>query len=93
MATTRDVQAQQRNEAGWAFDPDQVEVEARTGVDPDSSAAVLVSRLKKGRKAAAKDREEVVDRLQAQRKEREKDRRKTAGLSTAEIIAGRVRRS
>lgn len=92
MPTTRDVQAQQQAAAGWAFDPDQVQVETPTGVDPKSSAAQHVARLREDEEDAAKDREAAVDQLQAQRKERQKARRRTAGLSSAEIIAGRVRR-
>jgi hypothetical protein len=92
MPTTRDVQAQQRAEAGWAFNPDQVKVDTPTGVDPKSSAAVHVSRLREDEEDAANEREAVADQLQARRKERDKIRRKTAGLSTAEILAERVRR-
>jgi hypothetical protein len=91
MPTTRDVQAQQRAEAGWAFDPDQVQVETPTGVDPKSSAAQLAARVREDEQAAAKDRDQLVDDLQAQRKERKAERAKTTGLTTAEILAARLR--
>jgi hypothetical protein len=89
MPTTRDVQTQQRAEAGWAFDPDQVKVETPTGVDPKSSAAQLAARVREDEQAAAEERDQVLDDLQAQRKERGKARRRTRGLSTAEILAAR----
>jgi hypothetical protein len=92
MPTTDQVQAQQRAAAGWAFDPDQVQVETRTGVDPKSSAAEHAARVREGEQAAAEDRDQVLDDLQAQRKERQKARRRTAGLSSAEILAARARR-
>jgi hypothetical protein len=89
MPTTRDVQAQQRAEAGWAFDPDQVQVETPTGVDPKSSAAQLAARVREDEQAAATERDQVVDQLQAERKRRKAERAKTAGLTTAEILAAR----
>jgi hypothetical protein len=92
MPTTREVQAQQRAAAGWAFDPDQVKVETRTGVDPKSSAAEHAARVREGEQAAAEDRDQVLDDLQAERKRRKAERAKTAGLSSAEILAARARR-
>jgi hypothetical protein len=61
-------------------------------LDPRSSAARIAAQVHDDREDAAKDREAVVDQLQAQRKEREKARRRTRGLSSAEILAGTVRR-
>ena len=89
MPTTRDVQAQQGAEAGWAFDPDQVQVETPTGVDPKSSAAQLAARVREDEQAAAQQRDELLDRLQDKRKKREAERARTRGLSTAEILATR----
>ena len=89
MPTTRDVQAQQRAEAGWAFDPDQVQVETPTGVDPRSSAARIAAQVREDEQAAAADRDQFLDRLQAERKRRKAERAKTAGLTTAEILAAR----
>jgi hypothetical protein len=89
MPTTRDVQAQQRSEAGWAFDPDQVQVETPTGVDPKSSAAQLAVRVREDEQAATIERDRLLADLQAKRRKREAERANTAGLTTAEILAAR----
>jgi hypothetical protein len=54
-----------------------------------SSAAQLAARVREDEQAAAKDRDQLVDDLQAQCKERQKARRRIAGLTTAEILAAR----
>jgi hypothetical protein len=89
MPTTRDVQAKQRAEAGWAFDPDQVQVEQPTQLSPNSSAAQLAARIHDHRQTVAEERDEVLDRLQAKRKRQLAERARTAGLTTAEILAAR----
>jgi hypothetical protein len=61
-------------------------------LDPSSSAARIAAQVAEDREADAKELEETVDQLQAQHKDREKARRRTAGLSSAEILAGTVRR-
>jgi hypothetical protein len=58
-------------------------------LDPKSSAAQLAARVREDEQAAAEDRDQVLDDLQAQRKRRKAERAKTAGLSTAEILAAR----
>jgi hypothetical protein len=86
MPTTNDIHAQVADD-GWPFYPDQVETP--TGVDPKSSAARIAAQVREDDQDAAKNRDQVLDQLQAERKRREAERAKTAGLSTAEILAAR----
>ena len=67
----------------------QVPVEVPAQLDPKSSAAQHAATVREGRQAAAKDRNEVLDKLHAERKRRKAERAKTAGLTTAEILAAR----
>jgi hypothetical protein len=88
MATTNDVlHANRTDRAAWSFDPDQVQVERPS--QPTKSAVQHVARMREGEKAHAKDRDEVLERLQAKRKRQRAERAKTAGLSTADILAAR----
>ena len=90
MATNQDVlQANRTDRAAWVYDPAQVKVETRTGVSPKSSAAKLAGRVRDGERELAADRDQVVGQLQAERKRRKAERAKTAGLSTADILAAR----
>jgi len=90
MATNQDVlQANRTDRAAWVYDPAQVKVETRTGVSPKSSAARIAAQVREDEETAAKDREAVLDQLQAERKRRKAERAKTAGLSTADILAAR----
>lgn len=89
MATADDLQRHRADLAAWVYDPAQVKVETRTGVSPKSSAAQHAAAVREGRQAAAKDRNEVLDKLHAERKRRKAERAKTAGLTTAEILAAR----
>jgi hypothetical protein len=66
-------------------------VETPTQLDPKSSAAQLAARVRKGEQDVAKNRDQVLDQLQTERKRRKAERAKTAGLSTAEILAARLR--
>jgi hypothetical protein len=67
----------------------QVPVEVPTQLDPKSSAAQHTARVREDREDAAKEHDETLDQLQAERKSRKAERAKTAGLTTAEILAAR----
>jgi hypothetical protein len=93
MPTTRDVQALQL--AAGAADYEAM-YGNRTPVDrlthepdPKSSAAQLAARVREDEQAAAEERDELLYRLQNKRQRREAERAKTAGLTTAEILAAR----
>jgi hypothetical protein len=87
MATFEDVLQAQFDRAAWAFDPDQVRPLPPRQLSPKSSAARHATRVREGEKAAEKAQNEIVDKLQAKRRQREAERARTRGLSTAEIIA------
>lgn len=91
MATFEDVLQAQFDRAAWAFDPDQVRPLPPRQLSPKSSAARHVARIREGEKAHEKAQNEVLDRLQAERQDRLKARRRLAGLSTAERLAATVR--
>jgi hypothetical protein len=61
-------------------------------LDPSSTAARIAAQVAEDREADAKDQEAVVDQLQADRKAERKRRARTAGLSSAEILAASARR-
>jgi hypothetical protein len=67
----------------------QVPVEVPTQLDPKSSAAQHAARVREDREDAAKEHDEILDQLHAERKRRKAERAKTAGLTTAEILAAR----
>jgi hypothetical protein len=56
-----------------------------------SSSMKHVAAVREGEKAHLKERAKVVDQLQAERKRQRAERARTRGLSTAEILAARVR--
>jgi hypothetical protein len=89
MATEHDLHRAQADRAAWSFDPDAVQPEQRKPISRKSSAARITAEVREGLKAHAKDRDEVLERLQAKRKRRKAERAKIAGLTTAEILAAR----
>jgi len=91
MTIEDDILRQRLAGSAWTFDPDQapVPLDGPTGVSPNSSAARIAAQVHEDQKAAAEDRDQVLDDLQAQRKRRKADHVKTAGLTTAEILAAR----
>jgi hypothetical protein len=91
--TADDIILARSDSHAWVFDPDQVQVDTEPLTPPERSSAFRhVARLREDRQAAIKDRNELLDRLQAKRQRREAERRRTAGLSTAEILAATARR-
>lgn len=87
MATFEDVLQAQFDRAAWAFDPDQVRPLPPRQLSPKSSAARHVARIREGEKAHEKAQNEVLDRLQAERKRQRAERARYKGLSTAQRIA------
>jgi hypothetical protein len=77
--------------SAWTFDPDQppVPLDGPAPLNSKSSAAQLAARVREDEQAAATERDQVLDQLQAERKRRKAERAKTAGLTTAEILAAR----
>jgi hypothetical protein len=67
----------------------QVPVEVPAQLDPKSSAARIAAQVHEDQEAAAAERDQVVDQLLAEHNRRKAERAKTAGLTTAEILAAR----
>jgi hypothetical protein len=93
MTSAHDLYQDQRNAAGWAFDPDEVHVPDQTESQAmkdrraRSSAAKMAAQVHEGEQEHAKQRDATVDDLQQRRQARLKARRRLAGLSTAEIMS------
>jgi hypothetical protein len=90
MATTNDVlHANRTDRAAWVYDQDNLPpMEVPAAVNPKSSAARHAAAVREGEQAHAKERDEILTKLQAKRKRQRAERARTRGLSTAQILAG-----
>jgi hypothetical protein len=90
VPTTDDIARERADSHAWVYDPDQVQVDPEPMTPPEQSSAFRhVARYREDLQDAAKNRDQVLDQLQAERKRRKAERAKTAGLTTAEILAAR----
>jgi hypothetical protein len=84
---TNNLQQNQALAAGWAFDPDDVRPEPMP--TPGKAAVAIATQIKNNRQAAAKAQEKADNELVAKHRQWTKERRRLAGISTAERLAAR----